>query len=260
MWLCLFSSRQVEDTYENSQRRKVKQVQPMWLYASSHAGHLRTHFKQSSETGGCVTPRKPQQSVRYSHGWSSWQSFTRVGAVLLFLPRQNKISGATKKIAGGLCWMTSASLTDFFFPWCSSSFPPTSSFPWRCWWQKGDDFVANNLLVKVFISKPREAAGGEGRAGATGTDRGNDWWWLVSCANYNEYNDDDWSADNDNDWWAAPETHFQKDYHSGKLGFPTFVTNIVRVGKTSGQSGHICCKARKGLTRAGKAFLQCVLS
>ena len=31
MWLCIFSSRQFEDTFENAQWRKVKQMQPMWL-------------------------------------------------------------------------------------------------------------------------------------------------------------------------------------------------------------------------------------
>ena len=31
MWLCLFWCRQFETTYENAQWRKVKQMQPMWL-------------------------------------------------------------------------------------------------------------------------------------------------------------------------------------------------------------------------------------
>ena len=31
MWLCLFSGRRFEDTFQKAQRRKVKQMQPMWL-------------------------------------------------------------------------------------------------------------------------------------------------------------------------------------------------------------------------------------
>ena len=31
VWLCILSGRQFEDTFENSQRRKVIQMQPMWL-------------------------------------------------------------------------------------------------------------------------------------------------------------------------------------------------------------------------------------
>ena len=31
MWLCLFSGKQFEDTFENAHWRKVKQMQPMWL-------------------------------------------------------------------------------------------------------------------------------------------------------------------------------------------------------------------------------------
>ena len=31
MWLCIFSRKRFEETFENAQRRKVKQVQPMWV-------------------------------------------------------------------------------------------------------------------------------------------------------------------------------------------------------------------------------------
>ena len=31
VWFCIYSGRQFEGTFENTQRRKVKQMQPMWL-------------------------------------------------------------------------------------------------------------------------------------------------------------------------------------------------------------------------------------
>ena len=31
VWFCIYSGRQFEDAFENTQRRKVKQMQPMWL-------------------------------------------------------------------------------------------------------------------------------------------------------------------------------------------------------------------------------------
>ena len=31
MWLCIFPGRQFEETFENAQRRKAKRMQPMWL-------------------------------------------------------------------------------------------------------------------------------------------------------------------------------------------------------------------------------------
>ena len=69
MRLCILSGRQFEDTFQNAQWRKVKQVQPMWLcifsgrqfedafknaqcyqcdFASVQAGDLRTHLKTHS--------------------------------------------------------------------------------------------------------------------------------------------------------------------------------------------------------------------
>ena len=68
MWLCFFLDRLFEETFENTQWRKVKQMQPMRLcffkfenahwyksyecnqcdYASSYAHHLRRHLKTHS--------------------------------------------------------------------------------------------------------------------------------------------------------------------------------------------------------------------
>ena len=73
MWLCIFSGRRSEHTYENAQRRQVLQmqtiricllwskffeatfektqwrkIQPMRFYASSHVSNLRRHLKSHS--------------------------------------------------------------------------------------------------------------------------------------------------------------------------------------------------------------------
>ena len=52
MWLCLLLCKRFEVTLKNSQRRKVKQMQPVWLiitdYASSYASNLRVHLKTHS--------------------------------------------------------------------------------------------------------------------------------------------------------------------------------------------------------------------
>ena len=45
VWLCIFSGRQFEDTFENTQRRKVEQMRPICDYASSYASTLRRQLK-----------------------------------------------------------------------------------------------------------------------------------------------------------------------------------------------------------------------
>ena len=45
MWLCLFSGRQFEDTFENAQWRKDKQMQPTWLCILLYISALRKHLK-----------------------------------------------------------------------------------------------------------------------------------------------------------------------------------------------------------------------
>ena len=48
VWLCILSSKRFEDTFENPQWRKSKQMQPVCDFASIQAGDLRTHLKMHS--------------------------------------------------------------------------------------------------------------------------------------------------------------------------------------------------------------------
>ena len=48
MWLCILSSRSFEETHENAQWRKVKQMQPMWLCIFSGRQFEDTHAIQKS--------------------------------------------------------------------------------------------------------------------------------------------------------------------------------------------------------------------
>ena len=69
-WICLtflncafsnvFSWRRFEVTFEKSQWRKVKQMQPMWL-AFSHEGDLRRHLKHCQRHNG---PRNWVRNMR----------------------------------------------------------------------------------------------------------------------------------------------------------------------------------------------------
>ena len=45
MWLCILTGRQFEDTFENAQWRKDKQMQPIWLCILLYISALRKHLK-----------------------------------------------------------------------------------------------------------------------------------------------------------------------------------------------------------------------
>ena len=98
MWLCILSGRWFEETFENTQWRKVKQMQPMWLclfsgrpfedtfenaqwkksnkcnqcdYSSSHTSHLRRHLTthRKSQTNANYVTMPPLGQTLWGHIW-----------------------------------------------------------------------------------------------------------------------------------------------------------------------------------------------
>ena len=76
MWLCIFSNRQFEDSFENAQWRKVQQMQPMhWLLAATtkptflnpdylQIVYTATHKRLKLGDAKQNSPRNPEKSPR----------------------------------------------------------------------------------------------------------------------------------------------------------------------------------------------------
>ena len=76
MWLCIFSNRQFEDSFENAQWRTVQQMQPMhWLSAATtkptflnpdylQIVYTATHKRLKLGNAKQNSPRNPEKSPR----------------------------------------------------------------------------------------------------------------------------------------------------------------------------------------------------
>ena len=121
MWLCILSDRPFEETHENAQWRKVKQMQPMWLCIFSGRQFEDTHAIPKSRKIPVFYFQKSRYRYLspipvyryfpvYRRGLLS--SLSSKPSSLLFLPFPFK-SGSTMTATRWVSWMNSA-------PWWTS--------------------------------------------------------------------------------------------------------------------------------------------
>ena len=139
MWLCLFSGRRFEETFENTQWGKVKQMQPVWLCLL-----CPKFFEETYEEAQCSVERRKGKSQHLSSSADArrecahWKTYFSEKKDMLGKLQHDDWWGKNIAQSSSLVWFVSSSfssaallITTLFLSSSSTSLPmlSSSSFP-----------------------------------------------------------------------------------------------------------------------------------